>query len=161
MSRKDNELRVTLSVFDRLLDFEPNISTEPPKSRSRSLEQLKQAVRRDLEWLLNTRRTLLDLPDTMEETSNSLAVYGLRDLTGISIKNHAIQKELVEDVEKTIRIFEPRFLELKVSLEPVGHTDKQLKFKIDGRLDVEPVPEPIVFDTILELGSGDFEVNQR
>ncbi|NNF00947.1 MAG: type VI secretion system baseplate subunit TssE [Pyrinomonadaceae bacterium] len=161
MSRKDLEIKVTPSIIDRLLDFEPRISTEPAKSRSKSLQELKQSVRRDLEWLLNTRKTVMDVPDTLEEVNNSLAVYGLHDLTGISIKNPKIQKALIEDVEKTIKTFEPRFLDLKISLEPFDNTDKQLRFKIEARLDVEPTPEPIVFDTVLELGSGDFDVKQR
>ena len=99
--RKDLEIKVTPSVFDRLLDYEPTISREPPKSRSKSLEELKQAVRRDLEWLLNTRHRVIDIPETLEETNNSLAAYGLRDLTGISIKSPSIQKELIKDVERT------------------------------------------------------------
>lgn len=148
-------------MFDRLLDYDPQTSTEAPKSRTRSLEDLKQSVRRDLEWLLNTRKPLWNVPETLEEANNSLAVYGLRDMTGISIKNPHIQKELIEDVERTIKIFEPRLIDLKVSLEPFEHTDKHLKFKIESRLDVEPAPEPIVFDTVLELGSGDFEIKER
>jgi type VI secretion system protein ImpF len=55
MSRYDNEIRVTQSVLDRLIDLEPRLSSEPPKSNATSLADLKQSVRRDLEWLLNTR----------------------------------------------------------------------------------------------------------
>ena len=161
MARKDLEIKVTPSVFDRLLDYEPRVSTESPKSRSKSLDELKQSVRRDLEWLLNTRRTVMDVPETLEEANNSLAVYGLRDLTGISIKSPTVQKELIQDVERTIKVFEPRFLDLKVSLQPFENVDKYLRFKIEARLDLDPTPEPIVFDTVLELGSGDFEVKQR
>ena len=49
MPRLDEELRITLSVLDRLVDFEPEASQEAPASRSKTLRQLKQAVRRDLE----------------------------------------------------------------------------------------------------------------
>ncbi len=161
MARIDKEIRITPSVFDRLLDFEPRVSTEAPKSKTASLQELKQAVKRDLEWLLNTRKTVIDVPETLEEVNNSLAVFGLRDLTGISIKNPKIQKQLIDDVERTIKTFEPRFLDVKISLEPFENVDKQLRFKIEAKLDVEPLPEPIVFDTVLELGSGDFEIKER
>jgi hypothetical protein len=40
MSRIDNEIRITPSVLDRLLDFEPDVSREAPKSRSKSLRDL-------------------------------------------------------------------------------------------------------------------------
>ena len=56
MARIDEEIRINLSVLDRLVDFEPDVKTEPPASRSKALRQLKQALKRDLEWLLNTRR---------------------------------------------------------------------------------------------------------
>jgi predicted component of type VI protein secretion system len=48
-----------------------------------------------------------------------------------------------------------------VTLEPVSTIDKALKFRIEARLDIEPTPEPIAFDTILQLGSGDFEVKEK
>jgi hypothetical protein len=41
MARTDNEIRITPSVLDRLLDFEPTESKEAPKSRSKSLRELK------------------------------------------------------------------------------------------------------------------------
>jgi predicted component of type VI protein secretion system len=33
-----------------------------------------------------------------------------------------------------------------------------LKFRIEATLDIEPTPEPVVFDTVLQLGSGNFAV---
>ena len=51
MPRIDNEIRVSQSVLDRLIDYEPRQSQEAPKSRLVILRELKQAVRRDLEWL--------------------------------------------------------------------------------------------------------------
>jgi type VI secretion system protein ImpF len=56
MARYDNEIRITPSVLDRLIDEEPSVSTEPANTRQKSLRQLKQSVRRDLEWLLNSRQ---------------------------------------------------------------------------------------------------------
>lgn len=53
---RDNEIRITPSIVDRLLDFEPTNPNEAPKSRSQGMRELKQSVRRDLEWLLNTRQ---------------------------------------------------------------------------------------------------------
>ena len=61
IKRTDNEVRITPSVFDRLLDFEPQLTSEAPKSRAKSLRELKQSVRRDIEWLLNTRRTPMEV----------------------------------------------------------------------------------------------------
>lgn len=158
MSRFDNEVRVTLSVFDRLLDYEPRMSEEPPKSRSISLRELKQSVRRDLEWLLNTR-CYLDPETGLEESLRSVAYYGLPDFTGLSAKSPIEQKRLAKALETALKNFEPRFMDLKVTLEPMSTVDRSLKFRIEARLDTEPAPEPIAFDTVLQLGSGDFTVS--
>lgn len=161
MARIDNEIRVTPSVLDRLIDLDPRTSTEAPKSRSASLRELRDSVRRDLEWLLNTRCHTNDFDNTLEEAPRSVAFYGLPDFTGLAAKNSAEQMRLAESVENALRYFEPRFLDLKVTLEPLNNVDRQLKFRIEARLDVEPAPEPIAFDTVLELGKGDFSVIER
>ena len=57
MARRDAEQNVTQSVLERLIDREPDSPTDPPSTYAQSVRQLKLSLRRDLEWLLNTRRT--------------------------------------------------------------------------------------------------------
>ncbi len=162
MARRDDfEVRVTPSVLDRLLDFEPKASQEAPKSRSKSLRELKQSVRRDLEWLFNTRSYLGEIDENLEETPNSVVAFGLPDFTGLSVRSHLELKRLRKSIEAAIKNYEPRFLDVKVKLEPIDNTDRILNFRIEAFLNIEPSPEPIVFDTVLELGSGDFEVKEK
>lgn len=159
--RIDNEIRITPTVLDRLLDFEPDLSSESPKSRSRSLRELKQSVRRDLEWLLNTRRYPGEVPERLEEVQNSVVMYGLPDFTALGAKSPHEQKRLVKELEVALKIFEPRFMDLKITLEPPSQTERVLRFRIDARLKVEPTPEPISFDTVLALGSGEYVVQEK
>lgn len=161
MSRTDHEIRLTPSILDRLLDFEPQMSKEPPRSQAQSLADLKKSVKRDLEWLLNTRHTPIEIPETLEELNESMAVYGLPDLTALSVKNPNEQNRLAKSIETALRVFEPRFINVKVSLEPIDSTDRQLRFHIEAHLDIEPVPEPVSFDTVLQVGSGEFAVNEK
>jgi type VI secretion system protein ImpF len=158
MSRTDNEVRVTPSVLDRLLDFEPELTREPLASRAKSLRQLKQSVRRDLEWLLNTRRVATEIPADLKEVSRSLANYGLPDFSGISIENPAEQKRMRREIQETIATFESRLENVVVTLEGKRDTERALRFRIDARLKVEPAPEPVTFDTVLQLGSGQYNV---
>ncbi|QYO65263.1 type VI secretion system baseplate subunit TssE [Leptolyngbya sp. 7M] len=160
MARIDQEIRLTPSVLDRLIDLDPRSSVEAPKSRSASLRDLRDAVRRDLEWLLNTRCHTEALDDQLEEAPSSVAFYGLPDFTGLAAKNSGEQKRIAGAVEAAIKHFEPRFLDVKVSLQPISNLDRQLKFHIEAQLDVEPTPEPIAFDTVLELGSGEFVLKE-
>ncbi len=158
---RDNQIRITPSIVDRLLDFEPKVSTEAPKSRSQGLRELKQSVRRDLEWLLNTRHTADKVPEGLEEVNNSLAIYGLPDFTGLSSKDIDDRKSLIRDIERALRIFEPRFMNLKITLEEINSVERGVKFRIQASLRVEPTPEPVVFDTVLQVGSGAFEVKEK
>ncbi|HEX8566108.1 MAG TPA: type VI secretion system baseplate subunit TssE [Pyrinomonadaceae bacterium] len=159
--RTDNEVRITPSIFDRLLDFEPELTSEAPKSRAKSLRELKQSVRRDLEWLLNTRRTPIEVDASLEETTRSLAMYGLPDFTGVSAKSPSEQKRLLKEIETALKQFEPRLIDLRVSLEAPTAVERLLKFRIEARLKVEPAPEPVTFDTILQLGSGEYQVKEN
>ncbi len=161
MAANDENSRITLSVFDRLIDLDPTTTTEADASRSASLRELKQAVRRDLEWLLNTRCHRDDQTDENAEIRRSVAFYGLPDILGMSPKNPTEQKRLTKALESAIKLFEPRFLNPTVTLEPVNEVDRQLRFRIEASLDVDPTPETVVFDTVLQTGSGEFAVNPR
>lgn len=118
-------------------------------------------MRRDLEWLLNTRCHTETLDDLLEEAPNSIAFYGLPDFTGVSVNSHIEQKRMTSAIEDAIRRFEPRFMNIKVTLEPIDNIDRQLRFRIEASLDIEPTPEPIVFDSVLSPGSGGFEVIEK
>ncbi len=161
MPRTDNEVRVTLSVLDRLIDYEPEISREPVASRAKNLRQLKQAVKRDLEWLLNTRRLAAGIPEGLEELSTSLAAYGLPDFTGLGTDESSGQAKVRASIEDAIRSFEPRLQDVNVTLEPQRETERALRFRIDALLMIDPAPEPVTFDTTLRLVSGEYEVKEK
>jgi type VI secretion system protein ImpF len=158
MPRQDNEIRVTLSVLDRLVDYEPEKSREAAMSRTKSLRYLKDTVKRDLEWLLNTRQSAGKLPPNLKELNKSLAAYGLPDFSNVGLKNDGDRNRLSRALEAVIEIFEPRLKDVTVSLEPRGETERILHFRIDGRLKVEPAPEPVTFDTALDVNSGQYNV---
>ena len=162
MPRYDNEIKITPSVFDRLIDYEPQKkSGEVPASRQKNLRELKQSVKRDLEWLLNTRQNAEGVPDGLKELKNSLAAYGLPDFTALNPKNMHHQIELRKKLEDAIGIFEPRLTNVTVRLEPTVHEgERALRFRIDAHLRVEPTPEPVTFDTVLQLLSGEYIVKE-
>jgi len=161
MARIDNEVRITLSVLDRLLDYEPEVSYEPPASRAKTLRLFRQAVRRDLEWLLNTRQVATRLPAGLKEVRNSLAAYGLPDFTAANTNDSDDQAQVRSAIEETIRTFEPRLQDVVVTLEPRRETERSLRFRIDAVMMVDPAPEPVTFDTTLQLVSGEYKVQEK
>jgi type VI secretion system protein ImpF len=158
MAQSASEVRVSLSVLDRLLDDEPQNSQEALLSRSRSMQLLRQAVRRDLEWLLNTRQRVGGVPAELALTSHSLAAYGLPDFTNLNTKSPQDRFFLRNALEETVINFEPRLENVVVRLLPEQDTEHALHFRIDAWLKVDPVPEPVTFDTTLRLSSGEYLV---
>ncbi len=158
MARFEPDPNVTLSVLDRLIDNDPGTPADPPAGRQQSVRQLKAALRRDLEWLLNTRRT----PDAVTETSSllykSLFNYGLPDISNLSIQSVQDQNRLLRMMEGTICAFEPRIKGARVTLESAGPNSRVLRFVIEGLLDMDPAPERVSFDTTLELSSREYEI---
>ena len=158
MARRDSGGAITLSVLDRLIDEDPKRRAEVPLTRAQAVRALRAAVRRDLEWLLNTRRTIDPAPDSARETARSVYHYGFSDISSRSVLSSKDHGDLVREMESAIALFEPRLKRVKVRLEPAGSGSRTLQFSIDGLLSLDPVPEPVRFDTALELGNGQYEI---
>jgi type VI secretion system protein ImpF len=156
MSRFDNEVRITMSVLDRLIDYEPEISQEPIASRSKNLRLLKQVVLRDLEWLLNTRQLADGVPTDLTEVNRSVVAYGLPDFTVINHKSPSDQLRMRRAIEHLISAFEPRLEDVIVTVESSAEVLRTMRFRIDARLKVDPAPEPVTFDTTLHIASGQY-----
>ena len=158
MPTTDREGPVTLSVLDRLIDQEPERKLEPPLTRSQSLRELKAALRRDLEWLLNTRRTIEEPPASLKELEHSLYNYGLPDISSLYLRSSKDQETLLKAIRVAINFFEPRLLNIKVTLEPAADDTRVIRFGIEGLLRMDPAPEHVFFDTMLEPMSGQYQV---
>ena len=152
MARGLGETTITISALDRLIDAEPDNRLENPLSRSQSIRVLKAAVRRDLEWLLNSRR-IADPPDEgLKELNKSTYVYGLPDLSALTMASMADRNKLVRQVVATIAMFEPRLTNVRLVLvESADAGKKDVRLRIEAMLRMDPVPEPIQFDTVIEL----------
>ena len=158
MPTTEREGPVTLSVLDRLIDQEPERKLEPPLTRARSLRELKAALRRDLEWLLNTRRTIEESPASLKELERSLYNYGLPDVSSLYLRSSNDQDTLLKAIRVAINFFEPRLLNIKVALEPAAADARVIRFSIEGLLRMDPAPEHVFFDTMLEPMSGQYQV---
>jgi type VI secretion system protein ImpF len=155
MPRAMGETTITISALDRLIDLEPENRVENPLSRTQSVRLLKSAVRRDLEWLLNTRR-IADPPDEgLKEINRSVYVYGLADLSAMTMAATGDRNRLVRQVLATINLFEPRLTNVRlVMVETPDAGKKDVRLRIEAMLRMDPVPEPVTFDTVIELKSG-------
>jgi type VI secretion system protein ImpF len=155
MARSLGETTITISVLDRLIDLEPGNRMENPLSRSQSVRLLKGAVRRDLEWLLNSRR-IADLPDEgLRQVNRSAYTYGLPDVSALAMAASGDRNKLVRQIQAAINLFEPRLANVRlVMIDTPEVGKKDVRFRVEAMLRMDPVPEPITFDTVIDLKSG-------
>jgi|SRR5579871_1075907 len=159
MPRRETDETVTQSVIERLIDLKPDERADPPQSRAQSVKQLKAAIRRDLEWLLNTRQIAGGVPEEFPGLEGSLYAYGLPDVSTLSGHSSRDRNRLLRMLENTVSAFEPRLGGVKVNLVDSGsNSGRQLRFQIEALLLMDPAPELISFDTVLELSSGEYQV---
>jgi len=158
MARGD-ELDIVPSILDRLLDDNPDVSTEPSDKRFQKVRDLKQSVARDLQALLNTRReTLDDLPPEFVELNRALVVYGLPDFTSLNILSDRDRKRMRRAMEQAILAFEPRLKQVKVVMEEQLRNDRAQRFRVEAILQVTPASEPVSFDAELRLNTLEYVV---
>jgi len=158
MPSLDKEGPVTLSLLDRLIDQEPDRNLEPPMTRAQSLRELRAALRRDLEWLLNTRCAIEEPPESLRELERSVYNYGVHDTSSLYLRSPKDQEFLAKSIKTAINFFEPRLQAVNVSIEPTTDEVHGIHFSIEGLLRMDPAPEPVFFDTLLEPTSGEYKV---
>ncbi len=155
MARGQGDVTVTLSVLDRLVDLEPKSPGEAPLSRAQSIRVMRNSVRRDLEWLLNTRSIAFEPDDALKDLNRSLYVYGLPDLSSYAAASAADQSRLLREILGAIKLFEPRLADVRlIPVEMPGSGLKEFRLRIEALLRMDPSPEPVSFDTVIELKSG-------
>lgn len=153
------DITVQAPLLDRLVDLDRTAAADPPQSRSAALRALRDGLRRDLEWLLNTRRTPLELPKAYSELRRSVFNYGMPDITSVGLRTKSDADNLLDLLEQTIATFEPRLAQVKVyAREPFTKGERTLHFHIEALLLVDPAPEAVSFDTVLKVDQGACEV---
>ena len=157
MARSEIERNVSQSLLDRLTDLSPDVPADPPASRFASTQAFRDGVTRDLEWLLNTRRTMVPAPAHCQELRRSAYEYGLPDTTGVAPSTRAGREAVLEILQDVLSRFEPRLGEVRVRLAE-GQAVAQLRFTVEALLRMDPEPERVLFDTVLDVSRGEYEV---
>lgn len=155
VSRDDVEQGLMPSVLDRLID------PDSAGTRARpwySVNDMVQAVRRDLEDLLNARASGVEVPAQFGEVRRSIAAYGLPDLTSLNALTPQQRVAIGRTLEAAITTFEPRLRDVRARLvETTENKEQSVRFHIDARLALDPAP-PVALEAVLELGSGHYSV---
>jgi type VI secretion system protein ImpF len=157
--------RLQPSLLDRLMDDEPQSQQESREKRVMSLKRLREAVLRDLAWLMNTSdltstEDLRDYPLVGQSVLN----YGLPVLAGHTVSNvdlPAIERLL----KQAILNFEPRILKntlkVRVAVADDQMNHNAMSFLIEGELWAQPVPQRLFLKTEIDLETGSVTVTDQ
>jgi type VI secretion system protein ImpF len=150
--------RLQPSLLDRLTDHAPEQRRESFEQQTLSGPQLRQAVLRDLAWLLNT----VNLTATEDLTATPLAAvsalnFGLPGFTGL-LRTSSKVNGLEAAITQAIRAYEPRIrpdtLRVRArALDGADATTPALVFDIEGEIWAQPAPQPVFLETSIEIES--------
>ena len=150
-----------LSVLDRLTDRslhdrapddrapddhapdDADAATTKGLRRRVSADELKTFIRRDLEWLLGTRRTLQR--DTPPNGDLTVTEYGIPDFAPVSPADQQALQRIADTVRDTIEAFEPRLRDITVRVGPAPQTPSAVRVSVDAQLVVGDIREPVSF----------------
>ncbi len=157
MARITSQEGLKPSIIDRLIDPE---SDGTSWRRGYSLEQMIDAVRKDLEDLLNSHWSDPEIAEEFVEVRKSIVAYGLPDLISIQSSGPEGVRRIGEAIESAISLSEPRLSEVRaILIDPKAIKSMKLDFEIQAKLRVDPSPE-VSFVTVLKLTTGETTIQR-
>jgi type VI secretion system protein ImpF len=153
-------VRIRRSVLDRLLADD---SSSVGLVMTQSPEQLRDAVARDVEALLNARAPMdFDRLNGMPHARDSVLTYGVRDFVGRVLSNSEEQRYIAKSLATAIEAHEPRLAQVQVQFhsDRAGKSTNSLAFTIRAMLIVQPSREAVSFDAVLHPSLSRYAVTQ-
>jgi type VI secretion system lysozyme-like protein len=139
-------------LFDRLVDYEPQLEREVRPLRALDGRGLKESVRRELQTLFNTRCEFS--AQRLPVRDRSVINYGIPDFSHFSAHNMEDRRKLATILRHAIEAFEPRLRNVRVELVEAPGDPSSLGGVIEAMLAVGNLAEPIAFRTVLQLKEG-------
>jgi type VI secretion system protein ImpF len=158
MAELTQKERLQPSLLDRLTDDDREQSQESRDKRILSPARLRECVRRDLTWLLNTTH-LAALQDLTEqpEVERSVLNYGMPDFAGRTASSVDV-RAMERTISRVIAEFEPRLLKSSVKVRVIADPDRMnhnaMCFQIEAELWAQPLPLRLFLRTEIDLESG-------
>jgi type VI secretion system protein ImpF len=155
--------RLQPALLDRLTDDHPETQVEPREMRVMTRNRMREAVLRDVSWLLNATQVSGD--NNWRDAplaQHSVVNYGLPALSGTTASTlDAI--DLESQVRRAIIDFEPRMMAATLRVEAMVDEMQMdhhnvVSFRISGNLWAQPVPFEMLLRTEVDLESGQVEV---
>jgi type VI secretion system protein ImpF len=144
--------RIQPSLLDRLTDDDPGNPKETRDQRFFSANRLRQAVLRDLSWLLNA--SSFDATQDIRaypHVASSVLNYGVPPLAG-GLREHIRDSEFRANIATALARFEPRLLphSIEITLAERQAVLDTMQFTVEADLWAEPAPQRMLMRTELD-----------
>jgi type VI secretion system protein ImpF len=155
--------RLQPSLLDRLIDDDPTSKVEPADQKVLTKQALRQAVLRDLSWLLNATGYCPTLDEKQfPDVSRSVLNFGLPTMSG-QFASTMQRASMEQALRQAILNFEPRILprtlEIEIVLEGYAmDSHNRVGLMIKGMLWAQPVPMEFLMRSRIDLEEGRFMV---
>ncbi|HZE91674.1 MAG TPA: type VI secretion system baseplate subunit TssE, partial [Rhizobacter sp.] len=150
------------ALLDRLTDHAPQSRVESEDARLMNKSQIRDAVLRDLGWLLNSVQPLGHQAAAFPLVADSVLNFGLPAMSG-QLASRIDVSVLERAIKQAILRFEPRVMEdslvvKALDLNSVLDTHNVIEFEIRGFMWAQPVPLELLLRTQVDLEAGQVEV---
>lgn len=161
----DNMLteRLQPSLLDRLTDDAPTERQETRAHRAIDISRLREIIKRDLAWLLNTNN-IENMIDTKAYPNVTCSVlnYGVGEVAGeYSTSQRA---ELIrKSIHRAISIHEPRIITGSSAVELREEDNKgetQIAFDIHADMWAQPVPLELFLRSKVDVTTGEVTLDR-
>jgi type VI secretion system protein ImpF len=157
----DHRDRLQPALLDRLTDDHRPDAVDD-EHRVMTKQQIRQAVLRDLSWLLNAVQPLARVAERFPAVADSVVNYGLPPLAG-QLASRIDVSVLERSIREAIIRFEPRILADSLEVKAIEFDNAMamhniIEFEIRGFLWAQPVPLELLLRTQLDLEVGQVEV---
>jgi type VI secretion system protein ImpF len=139
------------SILDRLIDEAPDRAADPPMSFVDQVREVREAIRRDLEALLNTRRCPTTPPTDLSELRDALVSYGVDGIVSANLMTDQAKLKLAEAIERRVALFETRLADIRVTiLKSRTMTERALRMRIQATFRLHEGMPPISFESTID-----------
>ena len=139
------------SILDRLIDEAPDRGADPPMSFVDQVRDVREAIRRDLEALLNTRRCPTTPPAALSELRDALVSYGVDGIVSANLMTDQAKLKLAEAIERRVALFETRLADIRVTiLKSRTMTERALRMRILATFRLHEGMPPISFESTID-----------
>lgn len=134
------------SLFERL---DPDLPPRRMRTRQELASERVGAFKRQLEWILNTRRG----------SAQSCPELGLADLNDSTIGSTDLLQKVCEDIRATVARYGPGVRSVRVLPLMDGHGPQRLRFRLSCAVLVNNAEEQLELELLLRGSNRDVSVS--